>query len=168
MKGGVAIDCICKGIKIQLYYKRWQIWYTTLLQMDQNGTVIINMDKRFYRITVNLIMEKFLDKIYSVWWICLDGYVSMILSDPPYGTSYQNHYIRINHPVLKGDEGIDYRCFAHESYRILKVNSHAYFLSDCLYIKVLFYEKKMYNIFGFINSWFRKTLFRNVILQTQD
>lgn len=62
-----------------------------------------------------------------------DGYVSMILSDPPYGISYQNHFTNAKHPVLAGDEGMDYGLFAHESYRILKENAHAYFFTrfDC-------------------------------------
>lgn len=62
-----------------------------------------------------------------------DGYVSMILTDPPYGISYQNNFTRNRHPVLDGDSGIDYERFAKESYRVLKNNSHAYFFTryDC-------------------------------------
>lgn len=37
-----------------------------------------------------------------------DGSVSMILTDPPYGISYQNHFTKRKHRVLTGDEGIDY------------------------------------------------------------
>lgn len=62
-----------------------------------------------------------------------DGSVSMILTDPPYGISYQNHFTKRKHRVLTGDEGIDYGKFARESYRILKGDSHAYFFTrfDC-------------------------------------
>lgn len=62
-----------------------------------------------------------------------DEYVSLILTDPPYGICYQNQYAMKRHPVLAGDRGIDYRRFAQESYRILKNNAHAYFFSrfDC-------------------------------------
>lgn len=62
-----------------------------------------------------------------------DEYVSMILTDPPYGISYQNRFTKQRHPVLVGDNGIDYIRFAKESYRILKKNSHAYFFTrfDC-------------------------------------
>lgn len=62
-----------------------------------------------------------------------DGHVSMILTDPPYGISYQNNFTRQRHSVLAGDNGIDYERFANESYRILKENSHAYFFTrfDC-------------------------------------
>ena len=62
-----------------------------------------------------------------------DGYVSMILSDPPYGISYQNHFTRTRHQVLDGDGGMDYGLLARESYRILRDNSHAYFFTrfDC-------------------------------------
>ena len=58
-----------------------------------------------------------------------DGYVSMILSDPPYGISYQNNFTNTKHQILDGDEGIDYELFAHESYRILKKDAHAYFFT---------------------------------------
>ena len=56
-----------------------------------------------------------------------DGYVSMILTDPPYGISYQNNFTKKKHPVLTGDEGMDYGKFAREGYRILKEDSHAFF-----------------------------------------
>ena len=62
-----------------------------------------------------------------------DGYVSMILTDPPYGISYQNNFTHCRHPLIAGDSGIDYERFAQESYRVLKENSHAYFFTrfDC-------------------------------------
>ena len=62
-----------------------------------------------------------------------DGYVSLILTDPPYGISYQNNFTKRKHRVLTGDEGMDYGRFAKESCRILKENSHAYFFTrfDC-------------------------------------
>lgn len=61
------------------------------------------------------------------------GSVSMILTDPPYGISYQNCYSHKKHPKLEGDSGIDYELFAVESYRILQENAHAYFFTrfDC-------------------------------------
>lgn len=62
-----------------------------------------------------------------------DGYVSMILTDPPYGIRYQNQFAHTPHAVLPGDDGIDYERFARESYRILRMDSHAYFFTrfDC-------------------------------------
>lgn len=62
-----------------------------------------------------------------------DGFVSLILTDPPYGISYQNHFTRKKHQILEGDTGIDYERFAWESYRILADNAHAYFFTrfDC-------------------------------------
>lgn len=64
-----------------------------------------------------------------------DGFVSLILTDPPYGISYQNCFTSRKHPRIIGDTsmGIDYERFAKESYRILKDNSHAYFFTrfDC-------------------------------------
>ena len=58
-----------------------------------------------------------------------DESVSMILTDPPYGIGYRNHFAGTPHPPIIGDEGIDYENFARESYRILKNNSHAYFFT---------------------------------------
>ena len=62
-----------------------------------------------------------------------DESVSMILTDPPYGISYQNNFTNRKHRMLEGDDGIDYEKFAGQSYRILKENSHAYFFTrfDC-------------------------------------
>lgn len=62
-----------------------------------------------------------------------DNFVSLILTDPPYGIAYQNHFARQPHEILDGDHGIDYERFAWESYRILRDNSHAYFFTrfDC-------------------------------------
>ena len=62
-----------------------------------------------------------------------DGSVSLILTDPPYGISYQNCYSHKKHPKLEGDSGIDYERFASESYRILQENAQAYFFTrfDC-------------------------------------
>ena len=59
--------------------------------------------------------------------------VSLIVTDPPYGICYQNQFASVPHEVLVGDEGIDYKTFARESYRILRMNSHAYFFTrfDC-------------------------------------
>lgn len=58
-----------------------------------------------------------------------DGFVSLILTDPPYGIAYQNQYTSRKHPLLAGDHGINYERFAHECFRILKENSHAYFFT---------------------------------------
>ncbi|MDE6902544.1 MAG: site-specific DNA-methyltransferase, partial [Lachnospiraceae bacterium] len=62
-----------------------------------------------------------------------DQSVSLILTDPPYGISYQNHFSSRKHSVLDGDTGIDYQTFARESYRILREDAHAYFFTrfDC-------------------------------------
>ena len=62
-----------------------------------------------------------------------DGSVSLILTDPPYGIHYSNQFAKNPHTMLPGDDGIDYPAFARESYRILRMNSHAYFFTrfDC-------------------------------------
>lgn len=62
-----------------------------------------------------------------------DKTVSLILTDPPYGISYRNHFAGKSHSMLQGDDGIDYGNLARECYRILKDDSHAYFFTryDC-------------------------------------
>lgn len=78
------------------------------------------------------------DQIYNV--DCLDlisqlpnRSVSLILTDPPYGIQYKNNFSHHPHPLIAGDNGIDYECFAKESFRILQDNAHAYFFTrfDC-------------------------------------
>lgn len=80
----------------------------------------------------------FINRIYCMDCLRLmeqvpDEAVSLILTDPPYGISYQNQFAHTPHAVLAGDEGIDYERFARESYRILRMGSHAYFFTrfDC-------------------------------------
>ena len=80
----------------------------------------------------------FINRIYCMDCLRLmeqvpDEAVSLILTDPPYGIHYQNQFAHTPHAVLAGDEGIDYERFARESYRILRMDSHAYFFTryDC-------------------------------------
>lgn len=83
--------------------------------------------------TEELVNRVFLMDCFELMEEIPDGFVSMILTDPPYGISYQNHYTSQRHPILQGDRGILYERFAKESYRILKENAHAYFFTrfDC-------------------------------------
>ena len=62
-----------------------------------------------------------------------DESVDMVLTDPPYGIGYQNHFTQRRHPPITGDTGIDYERFALESWRVLKEDRHAYFFTrfDC-------------------------------------
>ena len=83
-------------------------------------------------------MEMFSNKLYCMDCMDLfaqlpDGCVSMILTDPPYGIQYQNNFAQHPHPLIAGDDGIDYERFARESYRILQDDAHAYFFTrfDC-------------------------------------
>ena len=84
------------------------------------------------------IEKNFINEIYCMDCMDLfpqvpDGFVSLILTDPSYGISYQNQFTKRKHLVLTGDDGFDYGGFAKESYRILQDNSHAYFYTrfDC-------------------------------------
>ncbi|QPW62098.1 DNA-methyltransferase [Clostridium botulinum] len=55
--------------------------------------------------------------------------IDIIITDPPYGIKYQNNYTLCKHKKIVGDEGIDYKKFSDECYRVLKNNSHAYFFT---------------------------------------
>lgn len=58
-----------------------------------------------------------------------NGFVSLILTDPPYGISYQNHFTRKKHQILEGDTGIDYERFAYIR-NIVKVVYKGFFWRD--------------------------------------
>ena len=58
-----------------------------------------------------------------------NDYAQLILTDPPYGISYQNGYTYTPHLPIRGDTGIDYPAFARECFRVLRGNSHAYFFT---------------------------------------
>ena len=85
-----------------------------------------------------LEMQQLTDQLYCMDCLELmeripDCTVSLILTDPPYGISYQNQFTKRRHSILPGDEGIPYERFAKESYRILQKDAHAYFFTrfDC-------------------------------------
>lgn len=94
--------------------------------MMENTNQVLQSDKQMVNLLYCMDCLELMPKIP-------DDYVSMILTDPPYGISYQNQYTRHCHPVLEGDAGIDYMRFARESYRILSNHAHAYFFTrfDC-------------------------------------
>ena len=55
------------------------------------------------------------------------GSASLVLTDPPYGMGYQNHFTKKKHAVLAGDDAIfSYATLASEAYRILRQNSAAF------------------------------------------
>lgn len=91
---------------------------------------------------MSLEAERLINHVYQMDCLELmkqmpDETVSMILTDPPYGISYQNQFTNQRHLVLEGDSGIPYERFASESYRILRGNSHAYFLPVMIVIHII-------------------------------
>ena len=58
-----------------------------------------------------------------------DGSVDLVLTDPPYGISYQNHFTKKQKKPITGDKALDFLVVAKECYRILKENRHAYFFT---------------------------------------
>ena len=83
-------------------------------------------------------MESFRNQLYHMDCMDLlaqlpDGCVSMVLTDPPYGIQYQNNFAQHPHPMIAGDDGIDYAHFSKECFRILRDDAHAYFFTrfDC-------------------------------------
>lgn len=79
-------------------------------------------------------MELEIDQIY-----CIDALellrqlpshsVDMLLTDPPYGISYKNHFTTRPHPKIIGDDGLDFETLANQCYRVLKSDTHAYFFT---------------------------------------
>ncbi|AUR91966.1 DNA methylase [Vibrio phage 1.168.O._10N.261.52.A10] len=57
-----------------------------------------------------------------------DGSVDMILTDPPYGMSFQSNYRNEKHSKIKNDNSLEWLDdFVDESYRVAKDNSAHYF-----------------------------------------
>lgn len=56
-----------------------------------------------------------------------DESIDLIVTDPPYGMSFQSGYRKVKHDEIKNDDNLDWLSmwFKHQ-YRILKNNSHAY------------------------------------------
>lgn len=95
-------------------------------------------ENRIMQITPGQLTQPLCNQLYCMDCMDLfphlpDASVAMILTDPPYGISYQNQFTKQKHGVLNGDLGIDYGLFAKESYRILQADAHAYFFTrfDC-------------------------------------
>ena len=54
--------------------------------------------------------------------------VDLILTDPPYGMSFQSNYRKVKHEKIVNDTNLDWLPeFIESSYRILKDDRHAYF-----------------------------------------
>lgn len=75
-----------------------------------------------------------------------DNSIDLIITDPPYGIQYVNHFTRNRHNPLQGDEGIDYDWLAGECYRVLKDNAHAYFFTR--------FDKYPLHYYSLINAGF--------------
>lgn len=58
-----------------------------------------------------------------------DATADLILTDPPYGINYQNHFTHQKQKLIQGDQGLNYPELAKECYRILKPDRHAYFFT---------------------------------------
>lgn len=53
----------------------------------------------------------------------------LILTDPPYGINYQNHFTHQKQKPIQGDQHLNYPELAKECFRILKPDRHAYFFT---------------------------------------
>lgn len=92
-----------------------------------------------------------LNKIYNI--DCLefmktlpDKCIDLVLTDPPYGMSFQSNYRTIKHQKIANDTNLDWLPeFVKESYRILKDNTHAYFF--CSFHNVDIFKQEIQKYF---------------------
>ena len=57
-----------------------------------------------------------------------DGYVDLVLTDPPYGMSFKSHYRKEKYNGIRNDKSLEWlEKYVAECFRILKDNTAAYF-----------------------------------------
>ncbi len=56
-----------------------------------------------------------------------DGYFDLILTDPPYGMSFQSNYRKEKHNAIANDSSLDWlNDWSHELYRVFNKDGHGY------------------------------------------
>ena len=91
-----------------------------------------------------------LNKIYNM--DCLefmktlpDKCIDLVLTDPPYGMSFQSNHRTVKHEKIVNDNNLDWLPdFIKESYRLLKDNTHAYFFCSLHNVDVFKQEIEKY------------------------
>ena len=91
-----------------------------------------------------------LNKIYNM--DCLefmktlpDKCIDLVLTDPPYGMSFQSNHRTVKHEKIVNDNNLDWLPdFIKESYRLLKDNTHAYFFCSFHNVDVFKQEIEKY------------------------
>ena len=72
---------------------------------------------------INLIHGDCLDEMKKI----PDGSVDMVLTDPPYGMSFQSNYRKEKYNTIKNDDSLDWMNeFVSQSYRVAKNNTAHY------------------------------------------
>jgi site-specific DNA-methyltransferase (adenine-specific) len=64
-------------------------------------------------------------KLYEEYGECID----LCITDPPYGIEYQSNGSLHKKDKLNNDDIVDYKTFGELVYKLLKLNSHAYFFT---------------------------------------
>lgn len=99
------------------------------------------------------MIEQHLNKIYNV--DCLefmktlpDKCIDLVLTDPPYGMSFQSNHRKIKHAKIENDSNLDWLPnFVDGVHRVLKDNTHAYFFCSFHNVDVFKQEiQKMFNV----------------------
>lgn len=79
--------------------------------------------------TKSLINQVFCCDCFAIFPKIPAETADLILTDPPYGISYQNHFSHQMQKPIHGDQDINYPEIAKECFRILKPDRHAYFFT---------------------------------------
>lgn len=101
------------------------------------------------------MMEQYLNKVTC--GDCLpilkslpDKSIDLVLTDPPYGMSFQSNYRQVQHDKIENDDNLDWLpSLVEESYRVLKDDSHAYFF--CSFHNVDVFKQEFQKLFNLKN-----------------
>lgn len=75
-----------------------------------------------------------------------DKCIDLVLTDPPYGMSFQSNHRKIKHEKIENDSNLDWLPeFIGSSYRLLKDNTHAYFF--CSFHNVDIFKQEIQKYF---------------------
>lgn len=79
-----------------------------------------------------------------------DKCIDLVLTDPPYGMSFQSNYRIKKHDSIVNDDNLDWLpLFVEQSFRILKDDTHAYFF--CSFHNIDIFKQEIQKLYEFKN-----------------
>lgn len=83
-----------------------------------------------------------------------DNSVDCVITDPPFGISYQSHRRKEKYECIKNDDNLDFLpCLMKELYRIMKENTHIYMFCAFKTIDIFKREFEKYFVLHNILIW---------------